>query len=52
MRVGVEHDPEGVSCSRAALRELSRNVKPAVESSARATWVSASPLKPVSVMTR
>ena len=41
-----------MSCSSAAFSELSRKVKPAVESSARLTWVSASPVNPVSVMCR
>src|SRR5215831_9119613 len=39
-----------MSCSSAALSELSRKVKPAVESSAALTWLSVSPVNPVSVM--
>jgi len=41
-----------MSCSRAASSELSRKVKPAVESRARLTWVPASPVNPVSVIRR
>src|SRR5215472_8372446 len=46
-RMGVKVTRRVMSCSSAAFSELSRKVKPAVESSARLTWVSASPLNPV-----
>lgn len=50
--MSVHDRPQGYVVFKAAFSELSRKVKPAVESMARLTWVSASPVNPVSVMFR